>query len=300
MVSGARSSRPRSSRARSSCGGRDERGRNVARYYDSNTRRFLALGGGARSHSIHRALWGPAIADADGAANYVNVLIGDAIESLKLPAKSTVLDLGCGVGGTLFALARRFPQSSLNGVTISPRQYTLALKLADQLGLGPRCTFHCGDFESIALDVHADVIVAVESMVHARSMPAFLGNASRHLAVGGTLVVVDDFVSAVEAPVGAAREVLDDFRKGWHLSSLTTVPAFAEAAAAAGFELAEMRDLSPMIRTDRPRDRAIALIGPLLRRLAHVPMFANLVGGAALTRGLRAGTLGYHWVRLKR
>lgn len=272
----------------------------VAHYYDSNTRRFLALGGGARSHAIHRALWGPGVTDTDAAANYINVLIGDAIESLRIRADLTLLDLGCGVGGTLFALAQRFPQARLHGVTISERQYALAREIAERLGVAPRCTFLCGDFESIDVGLKADVAIAVESMVHAQSMPGFLANAYRHLATGGTLVVVDDFIAAPEQVNGATARILQDFRAGWHLSNLTSVPALVADAAAAGFEASEVRDLSPLIRLQRPRDRVIAVLGPLLRRFAQVPMFANLVGGAALTRGLRTGALSYCWLRLRR
>jgi cyclopropane fatty-acyl-phospholipid synthase-like methyltransferase len=274
--------------------------RDVADYYDSNTRRFLALGGGARSHSIHRALWGPGVTDNDAAANQVNVLIGDLVESLPVSADFSLLDLGCGVGGTLFELARRFPQSKLHGVTISKRQCTLAQGFADRLGFASRCMFHHGDFESIDLGMSADVAIAVESMVHAQSMSAFLASAFRHLASGGTLVVVDDFIAAREQPDGTALEIFSDFCEGWRLSSLTRVPVFVRAAESTGFDLVETRDLSPLIRLDRRRDRLIAVIGPLLRRFTRVPVFANLVGGAALTRGLRTGNLAYCWLRLRR
>lgn len=274
--------------------------RDVAHYYDSNTRRFLALGGGARSYTIHRALWGPGVTDAAGAAGYVNVLVGDAVESLSDGADQVLLDLGCGVGGTLFALAERFACAELHGVTISRRQQRLACEFADRLGLASRCSFHHGDFESIDLGRQAQVAIAVESMAHARSNAAFLANAFRHLVPGGTLLIVDDFIANEAEPNIGSRALLDDFRAGWRLPSLTTVPAFVTAARAAGFELKELRDLSPMIRFHRIRDRVIPAIGPLLRRLVHVPACGNLVGGAALTRGLRAGVLRYCWLRLQR
>jgi cyclopropane fatty-acyl-phospholipid synthase-like methyltransferase len=278
---------------------RGSRPHEVARYYDRNTARFLAIGDGARSHAIHRALWGAGVSDAEAATSYINQLIGDAIESLGIKANSTFLDLGCGVGGTLFALAERFPESRLHGVTISSRQASLAMDLAERRGLAARCEVRCGDFESIDLGMTADVAFAVESMAHARSPGRFLAGAARHLAQHGTLIVVDDFIVADESPTGGALAVLDDFRQGWRLSSLTTVPAFVAAAASMGFELAESRDLTPLIRLGRPRDRIIAAVAPLLRWLVQVPMFGNLVGGAALTRGLGNGVLGYYWLRFR-
>lgn len=272
----------------------------VARYYDSNTRRFLALGGGGGSHSIHRALWGPGIRDGASAANYIHVLLGDAIESLELERDPEFIDLGCGVGGSMFALAQRFSGTSLHGVTISEHQCEMARRFAGELGLSSNCQFHCGDFESIDLGIEADAAIAVESMVHARSISAFLANASRHLKSDGTLFIVDDFIALADAPNPWERKVLDDFRNGWRLSSLSTVADFSEAATTAGFEIEETRDLSSMIQLNRPRDRVIAAITPFLRYATAVPMFANLVGGAALTRGMRAGILGYYWLRLRK
>lgn len=271
----------------------------VARYYDRNTPRFLALGGGAASQSIHRALWGPGVTSHAAAADYVNRLIGDAIEALVLEDNATVLDFGCGVGGTLFALARRFPGLGLHGVTISRRQAELAGRFAAAQGLAANCSFFCGDFESADFDVTADVAIAVESMVHARSPTAFLASVARQLKTGGTLLVVDDFIARSEESA-EARAVLRDFRAGWRLSSLTSIPDFVAAAEAAGFAPDESRDLTPLIRLRRPRDRAIAVVGPLMRGLVNMPTFGNFVGGAALNRGLRSGVLEYRWLRLQR
>jgi SAM-dependent methyltransferase len=272
----------------------------VARYYDSNTRRFLALGGGAESLAIHRALWGPGVVDGAGAAAHINELIGDALEARAIPADAALIDLGCGVGGTLFALAARFAKLKLHGITISPRQCSLARSLAARLRLADRCAFYCGDFETLEPGVQADVAIAVESMVHARSASGFLDHACRLLTPGGTLIVVDDFIIGGEPASSAQARILQDFRAGWRLSSLTTVAAFVTAAESAGFVLEVSLDLTPLIRLDRFRDKLIGFFGPALRPFSHMPMLGNLVGGAALTRGLRGGSIGYRWLALRR
>lgn len=274
----------------------------VADYYDRNTRRFLAFGGGSKAHAIHRQLWGPGVADARQAADYVNILLGDAIESAGLGERFVLLDLGCGVGGTMFALAKRFPHGRYHGVTISSRQYELALSLRDEIGYADNCVFHCADFESLALDVEADLVIAVESFVHAQSAAGFFAAVHRHVKPGGQLVVVDDFIAdggiADHSRAARSHADIESFRDGWRLANLDTVGRCLAAATAAGLKLIEDRDLSPLIRLDRPRDRMVAVLARATRPLGlvRVPLFANLIGGAALTRGLRRGDLNYRWL----
>lgn len=47
----------------------------------------------------------------------------------------TVLDVGCGIGGTTRHLAAKFPTSKLTGITLSPNQVKRATELAAKRGL---------------------------------------------------------------------------------------------------------------------------------------------------------------------
>lgn len=290
----------------------------VERYYDRNTRRFLAFGGGSASGAIHRQLWGPGVATVREAAGYVNRLLEDALRGVELPGHPVFLDLGCGVGGTLLHLARAFPAASLHGVTISRRQVEIARRAAERSGVESRCRFHPSDFESLALGIEADVIVAIESFTHSRSADDFLATVARHLRPGGTLVVIDDFLRRDDErydderrndhkrnderrndePNPDADRLASEFRKGWQVPSLCTSRSLIERARAAGLELVENRDLSGLIRLGRPRDRLIGVVAPLVKRLglADVPFFGNLVGGNALHAGLVSGVFEYRWL----
>ena len=96
------------------------------------------------------------------------------------------LDVACGFGGTLAALAARRAPARLAGVNIDPRQLALcrqtaagaALVLADAC----RLPFAEGAF---------DHVLCVEAMFHFASRAAFLAEAARVLRPGGTLVVTD-------------------------------------------------------------------------------------------------------------
>lgn len=292
----------------------------VAHYYDSNTRRFLIVGGGAASHSIHRQLWGPGVGTTADAADYINRLIAERIgeigsesgvtspdsevttpdsEVTTLDTEVTILDMGCGVGGTLFHLAEVFPRSRLHGITISPEQRDIANRIAAKKGLQDRCRVHLGDFQSARLDVEADAIVAVESFVHAESPERFFTWAADHLRVGGRLMLADDFLRAdVGSLDDTQRSRVADFQTGWRAPGLCTVDCCARAAAGLGLEPVSDADLTPLIRLGRPRDLVIAALSPVFRRLglARLPFFGNMIGGNALQVGLREGLFTYRFL----
>ncbi len=275
----------------------------IARYYDRNTPRFLLVGGGRNRESIHRELWGPGIATVTEASNYINVLISGEVRGLELTHPLSVVDMGCGVGGTLFYLAETLPDSRFVGVTISARQHAKAVRLNDRKGLGTRCRFILADFQEVDLEVQADVIVAVESFVHSDSIERFLEAMAGHLRGAGYLFVADDFLSleASRLSVHAQRQIAD-FKAGWHVPSLCTVEGFTQAAAQYGFTPVRSLELSNLIRLARPRDRVIARLSPLFRRLnlIDVPFLGNMIGGNALQIGLRERFLRYHLLVLQK
>ena len=283
----------------------------IARYYDRNTRRFLVFGRGGRSHAIHRELWGPGVSSPVEAAAYLNARVADRLSELGIGPTTTILDLGCGVGGTLLHLADRFPAVALVGITISPRQVEIARGLVAERGLAGRCRIVLGDFQSMGPERAgqtasrpADAAIAIESFTHSMTPERFMAAAQGHVATGGALVIVDDFVDEE----GAARRSrvadrrLDELRRGWRLSSLCSVAALVEAGASQGFALVRNEDLTPLVRLGRPRDRLIALGAPLFEglRLARVPFFGNMIGGNALQIGLRDGFLRYRMLSFRK
>ena len=274
----------------------------VARYYDSNTRRFLLVGGGKGTYAIHRELWGPGVASVTQAADHINQLLAREIRDLVRPAP-LILDMGCGVGGTVLRLAEILPESRLHGITISPRQYELAERLAEERGLQARCTFTLGDFQVAHLSLEADAIVAVEAFVHSQALEDFFRNATRHLRQGGHLILVDDFLST-DTQHMAERHVrlVQDFKTGWRVPSVCSVDACLSVARSCGLVPAKDVDLTSLIRPGRARDRLIAVLSPLFRAagLMGLPFFGNMIGGNALQTGIREGFLQYHMLVLTR
>ena len=278
------------------------RGNRVAAYYDANTRRFLALGGSGASLAIHRPLWGVGVDNAEAAAAHVNDLIAQEAEAALGAQPERVCDLGCGVGGTLFHLAALWPEAEFNGITISAEQVRLAEVHALQRGLAGRCRFIRSDFTLPTTLPRADLVIAVESHVHADSAEVFLAAARAHLRPGGVLIVVDDMLARPEAALSAREAgLVAAFRRGWRLGHVPPRAGLVAQATGMGFACLQDRDLSALLRLDRLRDRLLRLAGPLADRLglARVSFFGNMIGGNALTEAYRAGIMSYSLVVLR-
>ena len=265
-------------------------GARVRRYYDANTWKFLVTGS---QRALHRELWGPGVTTRAAALRHTHELV---LAELG-PDDRTVLDLGCGVGTAALYLAQRRPVDVV-GVSISPAQVRLAERYAGRGGpLQGTVRFEVGDFTDLPDELTGfDLAFAIESFVHADPAAAFFREAARALRVGGAVVVVDDVRTGDEAD-----RRIDDFQEGWHVSSLLTAAEVATVAAEAGLAMVGSRDLSPMQRLGRPRDRVVSALQPLLRRARGRSAWADsMVGGDALQRCHRAGLLEYRLLRFVR
>jgi SAM-dependent methyltransferase len=271
--------------------------RQVRAYYDQNTQRFLRWGKDDGTFNIHGALWPPEVRSLGEAMNYANELVAREIERCPNPV-TRVLDLGCGVGSTLFYLGRRLPQvRRLLGISLSPVQIELARRRISE-NQRHRFLFEEGCFLQLpACRFQADFSYAIEAFTHGPDPAVFFGVQAQILPPGGRLAIIDDCLNDKMPPGGgSARHVklLDIYRRNWLLPGLRSVTALQSIAAANGFRLIRDRNLTPQLRLDRPRDRAIAL----LVRLVGGPMERNsylktLVGGDAKQKCYREGLIDY-------
>jgi cyclopropane fatty-acyl-phospholipid synthase-like methyltransferase len=246
---------------------------------------------------MHRELWGAGVTTSRDAADHINSLLAAQLADLDGAPEALVVDFGCGVGGTLFRLAERFPAARFHGITVSRRQIDIAERLGKKLDRAAQCSFTHGDFHTTDLRVRAKAIVAVESFAHSTSPSAFLANVARHLEDGGRLLLADDFLARDEGSLDPAQRVrLERFRSGWRVPAVRTFDRLVAEAAEHGLDLQENVDLTPLTRPGtRLRDRVIGSTNPMLVRFdfVRIPFFGNLVGGHALQAGLREGWLQY-------
>lgn len=143
-------------------------------------------------------------------------LIQLLLDRSELPAGSSVLDVGCGIGGTSRYLASKHG-CTVTGVTISGKQVEMARKLTLEASGQPDTTISTtrasklgdGSVQFIELDaekmgdfftsppnkVEFDCVWISEAMSHLPNKELFFQNAFKLLKPGGKLVVADWFKS---------------------------------------------------------------------------------------------------------
>jgi tocopherol O-methyltransferase len=140
-------------------------------------------------------------------------LIDLLLERSALPAGSTVLDVGCGIGGTTRHLAKNHG-CKVTGVTISGRQVEIARKLTHEASGRTEGTPDAGEVklgegsvQFLELDAEKmgdyfttdpntakfDCVWISEAMSHLPNKELFFRNAELLLNPGGKLVIADWF-----------------------------------------------------------------------------------------------------------
>ena len=265
----------------------------VRQFYDRNTPSFASFGQGGRTGAIHRAVWGPGVTSRDQAFHFVDHQIAEHIHELSSPAHQLhVVDLGCGIGGTLCYLATRLPVRA-TGVTLSPVQAARARARVAKAGVEDRVRCLVGDYCDLPPEVEtADLAYAIESFVHGPHPARFFAECRRLIRPGGRLIICDDFLRSTRD--ADAAPVIERFREGWHVHSLVTTDEVRATARDAGFAHRSTLNLTPLLELQRPRDWAIKAFLAMFGWLPlHQTSFGHLEGGDALQTGLRRGWLGY-------
>lgn len=281
----------------------------VREFYEHNTPRFLQLGKHGGSLNIHQALWAEDVQDQEAAVSYSNALVLRELQQLALtfPGQTLqVLDLGCGVGSSLFYLAQHWGEKgAYHGITLSPLQARIANERRKESPQGNRCEVQAADFLHLPDLPDLHFAYAIEAFVHAADPARFFQQIGQRLLPGGTLVLIDDGLTEAAASEETlsprSRQWLRDFRAGWLAQSLIGLEELETLAGQAGLELVAQENLTPYMDLGRPRDRLIGamirLAGPWMRRSTY---FKALTGGYAKQQCLKHGLVAYQKLVLRK
>ena len=149
----------------------------------------------------------------------------------SLPAGTTVLDVGCGIGGSSRILAREYG-FDVTGITISPGQVARAKALTPD---GIPAQFQVDDAMNLSFEADSfDVVWCIEAGPHMPDKAVFAQELMRVLKPGGILVVADwNQRDARQQPLNlwegwVMRQLLDQ----WAHPEFASIEGFAELLAA--------------------------------------------------------------------
>ncbi len=133
--------------------------------------------------------------------------LGDVLSSLpeihKILSRpgARVADIGCGGGWSTIAIARAYPQASIEGRDVDEPSVELARGNAASAGVADRVTFHATDASRLD-DAALDAIFAFEC-IHDMAQPvATLREMRRAIKPDGAVIVMDEAVAEQFAPKG--------------------------------------------------------------------------------------------------
>lgn len=201
---------------------------------------------------VHYGYWeNPSAARKDGSD------FGEAAENLsramcqggRVANGQSVLDAGCGFGGTIAHMNENYSDMKLTGLNIDPRQLERARgKVIARPG--NTITFVEGDACKMPLPDQAfDRVMAVECIFHFPSRKDFFAEARRVLKPGGTLTICDFVPSPGLVPFTSIRLPGSLARGFYGKCNLTyTRRDYRQLAEKTGFKILSERNISANIR----------------------------------------------------
>lgn len=151
----------------------------------------------------------------------------------QLPPGTTVLDVGCGIGGSSRILARDYG-FAVTGITISPQQVQRARELTPP---SLNAQFQVDDALNLSFpDASFDVVWSVEAGPHMPDKARYAQEMLRVLKPGGILVVADwNQRDDRQKPLNAwERLVMKQLLDQWSHPAFSSIEGFSEQLAATG------------------------------------------------------------------
>jgi len=161
----------------------------------------------------------------------------------EIPPKASILDLGCGYGGSSIFLCQMY-QAQTTGITISPVQVEMATAAAARSGVNAR--FLLMDAEVLKFDAQFDVLWSVESISHYHDREQFFSSAAKFLRPGGTFALTDWFKKPGLSS-GDVTKYIEPIERGMFVR-LEEIGDYLSYLRAAGLEIIQNEELTEHCR----------------------------------------------------
>ncbi len=199
-----------------------------------------------------RLVWGPHIHhgyyDKPALQHDAQTLLIEKLAALlELKPALTILDAGCGMGGSSFYLAEHYA-ARVKGISLSSKQVAMASKLAEEKKLS-NPTFQVEDALALTsfADHSFDLVWSLESCEQFFDKKLFLQEAYRVLKPGGKLMLATWCSSQDEYEGRQAKKYLK-LCQAFDLPYMPTMSYYSTILAEAGFKRSQQLDWSQFVK----------------------------------------------------
>jgi tocopherol O-methyltransferase len=162
----------------------------ISRYYDLSEVHYRKIWRLDKSRSLHYGYWDDSVRNFHEALLNINRVLAKIAE---IRDGESVLDAGCGVGGSSIWLATE-KNCQVTGISLNEKQINRATALAKTFGATEKVLFEKRDYSDTFYAANSfDVVWAIESVCYAHDKGDFLKEAFRVLKPGGRVIVADFF-----------------------------------------------------------------------------------------------------------
>jgi cyclopropane fatty-acyl-phospholipid synthase-like methyltransferase len=213
-------------------------------------------------------------------------------EKLSINNKDTVLDVGCGVGGTAIWIAEKFG-AKVVGIDLVPENIKIAKKSAEDRGVSHLVTFKVLDYLDLVYDDAVfSKIYAIESFCYIEDKPSFFKNMSSLLGENGKMIIVDYFSDSIVKK--SDSELLSKWCSEWAMPNLLSIKSTNDALTACKLKNIEsVNHTKSMLNSSRKVRKMTLVLYPitklfyLLKIISDYPDKEVLINEPHLfTRGL--------------
>jgi tocopherol O-methyltransferase len=214
----------------------------VRRHYDRLSFLYRIFWGEHLHHGYWRGYW-----TGDETVQQAQIqLMEQLAQRAEIPRNASVLDIGCGVGGSSMWLAQTL-DSTVTGLTISPVQAAMAAKKARSRGLEGRVRFEVRDANEWQPEPGSlDVVWIMESSEHFPDKARFFERCAIALKPGGTLAVCAWLRRDGPARAGD-QQLVDPIAEAMMSASLDSLSSYVAWMRGAGLTVTVADDITRQV-----------------------------------------------------
>lgn len=220
-----------------------DQARMIEDYYDQTSFDYSFVWQSNRHHSLHFGFWDESTKSLKEALLNENKILAGLVSIMD---NDTVLDAGCGVGGSGLYLAGELG-CRVTGISLSTEQIRRARELTQRAKLEHLIDYQVCDFHRVPFPDEAfSVVWCIESFCHSWDKQSFINEAYRLLKPGGALLIADGFTTCCDADQDSQR-LMRSWLDGWAVPDLPAVSKVRHWMTLGGFAEIQFKDFTESI-----------------------------------------------------